>query len=86
MSQIVCMRLNQMYYKHPDQNNSKRCKLCHAKVGIYPSGQKALQKDPHLEIICNVCADPFDPTSPFDIRPAPGAIQEALEQRRKRQQ
>jgi hypothetical protein len=82
-NQIVCMRIDQMQYKHPDQNNSKKCGLCGAKVGIYPSGQRALAKDSRLQIICNVCAEKTDFWGEV-AEPAPGAIEEAIEQRKKR--
>jgi hypothetical protein len=83
-NQIVCMRLDQMQYKHPDQNNSKKCGLCGARVGIYPSGQRALAKDSRLQIICNVCAEKTDFWFDLKVIEAPGAIEEAIEQRRKR--
>jgi hypothetical protein len=83
-NQIVCMRLDQMQYKHPDQNNSKRCSRCRARVGIYPSGQKALARDPKLQIICNVCAEKMDFQYKFRVEEAPGAIEEAIELRKKR--
>jgi hypothetical protein len=82
-NQLVAMRLNQMHYKHPNQNNSKRCNLCGARVGIYPSGQQAMKKDPTMEIICNMCAQDTDKLG-YMNRPAPGAIQEAIELRKKR--
>jgi len=83
-NQIVCMRLNQMQYKHPDQNNSKKCALCGARVGIYPSGQIALARDPRLQIVCSVCAEKADFWFDLKAEPAPGAIEEAIEQRKKR--
>jgi hypothetical protein len=82
-SQIVCMRLDQMQYKHPDQNNSRKCDLCGARVGIYPSGQRALARDPKLQIICSVCAERNGFWRQV-AEPAPGAIEEAKEMHKRR--
>lgn len=55
---LVVMRLEDMWRRHPRQDNSRVCSKCGEKVGIYPSGQSALKADPTLAIVCNVCSEP----------------------------
>jgi hypothetical protein len=77
-NQLVVMRLKNMHAKHPQQDDSKVCSKCGTKVGIYPSGQKVLKKNPSFSIICDVCIGPIKRFA----EPAPGAIEEAIENRR----
>jgi hypothetical protein len=78
--QLVVMRLCDMFNQHPDQDNSRICGTCGFKVGIYPSGQKIIKDNPNIILICQVCSVPMDK---FGI-PAPGAIEEAVEMRKRR--
>jgi hypothetical protein len=71
---LVVMRLTEMHRIHPKQDNSEKCSQCGEPVGIYPSGQAALQLMPHMKIICNRCYRP----GPEPAMPAPGAIEEAF--------
>jgi hypothetical protein len=79
--QLLVMRLENMTNKHPQQDNSYYCMTCFKQVGIYPSGQRMILENPEIEIICEICAAK---EKPWDkIKPAPGAIEEALERRKK---
>jgi hypothetical protein len=82
MAKLLVMRLENMKVKHPDQDNSYHCINCLKQVGIYPSGQRAILEHPDIEIICEVCAG----SKVWLGEPVPGAIEEAIEQRKKRQQ
>lgn len=53
---LVCMRLVDMARIHPAQDNSHVCLKCGERVGIYPTGQIALQEHPEASIICAPCA------------------------------
>lgn len=78
--QLIVMRLKNMVRVHPDQITA-RCSQCNEEVGIYPSGQKAMQDMPDLVPVCSVCKGPFDSISaPL----APGAAKEPFESVRKR--
>ena len=70
---LVCMRLVDMHKVHPEQV-TRACALCGEKVGVYPSGQKALRLTPGpIEVVCQVCAgkkhdksDTVEPAGPVD--------------------
>lgn len=53
---LICMRLADMAVVHPAQDNSRVCSKCGERVGIYPSGQKAIKANPGIEIVCSRCA------------------------------
>jgi hypothetical protein len=53
---LVCMRLADMHRIHPSQDNSHVCSDCGQRVGLYPSGQKAVRDNPGITIVCHVCA------------------------------
>jgi hypothetical protein len=55
MAELVVMRLADMHRTHPRQDNTKICSRCAARVGVYPSGQRALLRDSSMRIVCNVC-------------------------------
>jgi hypothetical protein len=55
---LVAMRLKDMWKMHPDQDNSRVCSRCGETVGVYPTGQRALEANPGAKIICAVCANP----------------------------
>jgi hypothetical protein len=74
---LIVMRHADMIRVHPMQDNSRFCSRCDARVGIYPSGQAALKRDPTLQIVCSVC-DP-GPTPGRRTILAPGAEREPLE-------
>jgi|HubBroStandDraft_1064217.scaffolds.fasta_scaffold189249_3 hypothetical protein len=73
---VVCMRLAEMKKTRRDQDNSRVCSVCFTPVGIYPSGQAALEHDPTMAIVCNFC---WLQGAPGLARPAPGALDEARE-------
>jgi hypothetical protein len=80
---LLVMRLEDMGVRHPDQDDTHVCSECEEKVGIYPSGQAVLEKYPNIKIICSRCAE-ITVMDIFESEPAPGAIQEALEGRRRK--
>ncbi len=53
---LICTRLVDMVKMHPHQDNSRACNRCRQKVGIYPTGQRALRLYPKIEILCISCA------------------------------
>jgi hypothetical protein len=76
MSVLICMRHADMARVHPSQDNTRFCSKCGARVGIYPSGQRALVRDPSLAIVCHVCA--MHEGDALAVL-APGALAERLE-------
>ena len=72
---LLVMRLADMHRVHPDMV-TRVCHKCGHKVGIYPSGQKAMARvgERWVNIVCHVC----QPTSEgFPL--APGALTEPFE-------
>ena len=68
-TRLVCMRLADMFKMHPEQDNSRVCALCDKPVGIYPTGQARLRRDPSIEIVCSRCAlNEIEPD--VEMRPA----------------
>lgn len=53
---LVAMRLADMTRMHPRQDDSRSCLKCGERVGIYPSGQAALQRYPGAIVMCVQCA------------------------------
>lgn len=53
---LVATRLKAMQRIHPAQSNEHCCSQCGERVGIYPSGQKALKANPGMTIVCSMCA------------------------------
>jgi hypothetical protein len=53
---LVAMRLVNMIKRHPQQDESHVCVNCCEKVGIYPSGQRAIKRIPNIKIVCEICA------------------------------
>ena len=80
---LVANRLAQMFRVHPQQDNSKVCSECKERVGVYPTGQRALKKNPNITIICSVCAMKEHDAGerPTEIRPA-GSWSEVLQEMR----
>lgn len=72
---LTVMRLADMHRMHPQQDNSRTCDLCGARVGIYPSGLSAIKAHPAIEIVCSVCtfkeldpwADNSQPAAGLDV-------------------
>jgi hypothetical protein len=52
---LVCTRLVDMTTMHPNQIE-KTCYKCGQLVGIYPTGQRALDRYPDMQIKCVNCA------------------------------
>jgi len=77
MIELICMRLADMIYVHPDQITG-HCRLCGHVVGIYPSGQSIMAQHPDVELVCAVCRTP-SPNAAL----APGAWRERFQSRRK---
>ena len=76
-STLLVMRLADMVRVHPQQDNSRTCDRCGEQVGIYPSGQEVLRKNPSTEIVCSVCAEQDPPPTLQAL--APGALHEPFE-------
>lgn len=75
---LIVMRLADMTRVHPDQITG-HCARCGHEVGIYPSGQKAMQLFPGgIELVCQICKTP-DPKAML----APGAEFEPFESRKR---
>jgi hypothetical protein len=74
---LICMRHKDMQRIHPLQDNTRFCSVCERRVGIYPSGQAALKRDPTLQIVCSVCDT--GPTPGRRTILAPGAEREPFE-------
>jgi len=76
---LICMRLIDMHKVHPQQV-TQECALCGEKVGVYPSGQKALRLSPGpIEIMCQVCAiKDYDPNT--DTNELVGSINEIVQE------
>ena len=74
---LICMRLADMRNQHPKMTTAL-CAQCRDVVGIYPSGQKILERYPTTLIKCQIC----EPPSPTSVL-APGAIQESFESTRR---
>ncbi len=70
---LIAMRLADMVFRHPEQDNSRVCSGCGQVVGIFPSGQRVLAANPAAKVVCQVCHDP----SAVDLHvTAPGALEE----------
>jgi hypothetical protein len=52
---IICTRLADMSYMHPDQG-WELCSRCQHTVGVYPSGKRAIERYPDMKVVCVVCA------------------------------
>lgn len=72
---LVAMRLVDMARVHPAQDNSRLCSRCGEKVGIYPSGQRALKTYPLIVIECVPCAFAGRRAGDIDL-PAAGTLDE----------
>ena len=57
MTTLVVMRLTEMARVHPRQIESV-CDDCGERVGIYPSGQRVIMREPGTRVLCNYCIDP----------------------------
>ena len=78
MADLIVMRLADMHRVHPEQDDSRVCSRCGEQVGIYPSGQDVLRRNPTVQIVCSHCM------SGYDIALlAPGARRELFESVRK---
>lgn len=77
---LIVMRLADMENRHPEQVTDK-CSRCGEAVGVYPSGQKIMKETALLggvDLVCQICRDPGTL-----MIPAPGALDEALESKRR---
>jgi hypothetical protein len=77
---LVTMRLADMYRMHPGQDSSRVCSGCQAPVGIYPSSQRQLRRDPTIVIVCVRCAFKKNPGDVL-VEPA-GSIEEIMQESR----
>ena len=76
---VVCMRLADMATIHPQQDNTRVCDVCKSQVGIYPSGQSALWRDPDARIHCQRCFASLDKLDRLDlVIPAARTVDEML--------
>ena len=74
---LVAMRLIDMVKVHPAQDNTRVCGTCGQRVGIYPSGQRALRDHPGMAIVCQVCALKQPPDEGVPAAPWPEIAEEA---------
>jgi hypothetical protein len=77
---LVCNRLTDMFKVHPQQDNTHKCSKCETRVGIYPSGQKALTRWPNMAIVCVPCA--VADSKPDDKNLPAGTVEEILQEAR----
>lgn len=75
---LVCTRLIDMTRMHPAQDNSHACSRCGRRVGVYPTGQRALQAYPRMKILCAPCADAD--MKPDDINGPAGSIEDIIKE------
>lgn len=52
---LAVMRQADMLVAHPDTDYTKTCSACKEPVGIYPSGQRIIKKNPTTILVCNRC-------------------------------
>lgn len=69
---LLVMRLTDMLRVHPAMDTTHLCSKCGEPVGIYPSGQRVLQRYRRVEIVCNHCHE-----LPITAYLAPGAEEES---------
>ena len=55
--ELLVMRLADMGRIHPQQDNTRFCSKCNERVGVYPTGQAWMKKNPRTKLICSVCVD-----------------------------
>jgi hypothetical protein len=79
-TRLVCMRLADMFNVHPQQDNSRLCALCQAPVGIYPTGQAQIRRDPSIEIVCSRCA--LADIRPTDVNAMAGDVEAIIQEMR----
>lgn len=77
---LVVMRLADMHKGHPAQDNTRFCSICSERVGVYPSGQKALKHNPDMKIVCHVCIEAAHDPAALSVAAAP--FEEILEETR----
>lgn len=77
---LICTRLADMTVMHPLQTETT-CKKCGCAVGVYPTGQRAMQMYPDMEVLCVVCAalTPIEGGEEIEIRPA-GTWEEVVQE------
>jgi hypothetical protein len=73
---LITMRLMDMRRMHPSQDNTRVCSHCREPVGLYPTGQRALLRDPQLRIMCSRC---WKPNGTAEHRPA-GSFDEIMQE------
>jgi len=74
---LIVMRLVDMVRVHPQQITA-HCRRCGHEVGVFPSGQDVMRKQPDIELVCHRCKLP-DPHAEL----APGAEREPFQTYRK---
>src|SRR5262245_12212418 len=53
---LICMRLTHMAVVHPEQITAP-CTRCGCSCGIYPSGQKIIERyGERVKVVCHLCA------------------------------
>lgn len=77
-SMLVVMRVARMTKIHPKTGFKHECARCRELVGIFPSGQRLLQEQPNVEIVCDLCAGNTTAVM-LSGTPLPGVRQEARE-------
>ena len=75
---LVCTRLSDMTQMHPDQG-WELCSKCQHTVGVYPTGKRAIERWPHMKILCVKCAN-LSALDPEDEIYAAGSADEILKE------
>jgi hypothetical protein len=75
---LITMRLIDMRRTHPSQDNSRVCSRCFHRVGIYPTGQRALRRRGDLGILCSRCWQPGE----AEEHRAAGSMDEIMQEMR----
>ena len=74
---LACMRATAPLTV-PGSDFSRSCTLCHTRVMIAPSGQRALEADPKMKIVCVRCVRRT--LKPEDIVTLPMALDATLDE------
>ena len=78
---LVAVRTDQVQYHVAGTRHGYKCSKCGCGVSIAPAGQKFLKDNPGVPVACMECVLKEKPDS---VEPAPGAIEELLEDRARR--
>lgn len=79
---LVAMRTDMaQYHVVGTKHGYYKCSRCDRELSVSPAGQKFLRDNPEVQVVCMECAMKETPDS---VEPAPGAIEELIEDRLRR--